>query len=313
VKKFDDLLVFVAVAEKQSFVAAARQLGLPATTVSRKVQELEARLGVQLLRRTTRRVSATETGRAVCEQAARGFLAIEEAESLARRRHDKPAGVLRVAMPNAVADLSISAMIPEFRVAYPEVRVELLIANVPIDLIDYGCDCAIRVGPQPDSSYVSRPLIRAGYKLIATPAFLDRVGRPRMLEDLASLPMALLSDFGRLGLAQSILPDPYEFAQGARRRAMRFSPALASNEPAALMAFVERHAGCTIMLEALCREKLADGRLEEVLPAWTIDADLELSIVYTRRATAESKVRVFIDFLLARVRDLPAGPMGTGQ
>jgi DNA-binding transcriptional LysR family regulator len=313
VKKFDDLLVFVAVAEKQSFVAAARQLGLPATTVSRKVQELEARLGVQLLRRTTRRVSTTETGRAVYEQAARGFLAIEEAESLARRRHDKPAGVLRVAMPNAVADLSISAMIPEFRAAYPEVRVELLIANVPLDLIDYGCDCAIRVGPQPDSSYVSRPLIRAGYKLIATPAFLDRVGRPRTLEDLASLPMALLSDFGKLGLAQSILPDPYEFAQGARRRAMRFLPALVSNEPAALMAFIERHAGCTIMLEALCREKLADGRLEEVLPAWTIDADLELSIVYARRATAESKVRVFIDFLLARVRDLPAGPMRTSQ
>lgn len=304
-KKFDDLLVFVAVVEKQSFVAAARHLNLPATTVSRKVQELEARLGVQLLRRTTRRVSVTETGQAVYEQAARGFASIDEAESIARRRHDKPAGVLRVAMPNSVAELRVLDMLPAFRAAYPDVRLELLIANVPLDLIDYGCDCAIRVGPQPDSSFVSRPLFRGGYKVVATPAFLDRVGRPGTLDDLAALPMALPSDFGKLRLAESALPDAYDFVRGAQRRAMRFAPALASNEPGALMAFVLQDAGCAIMFEALCRDALASGELENVLPDWTIDADIELSIVYTRRATSESKVRVFVEFLLARMREPP--------
>ena len=307
-RKFDDLLIFVAVAERQSFVAAARQLGLPATTVSRKIQELEARLGVPLLRRTTRRVFVTETGQAVYEQAARGFVAIEEAEAIARRRHDKPAGVLRVAMPNSVADLRVLDMLPDFRAAYPDVRLELLIANVPLDLIDYGCDCAIRVGPQPDSSFISRPLFRGGYKIVATPAFLDRAGRPKTLDDLAALPMALPSDFGKLRLAESALPDAYDFVRGAQRRPMRFAPALASNEPAALMAFVLQDAGCAILFEALCRARLASGDLENVLPEWSIDADIELSIVYTRRATSDSKVRVFIDFLLARLREWPTDP-----
>jgi DNA-binding transcriptional LysR family regulator len=305
-RKFDDLLVFVAVVEKQSFVAAARQLGLPPTTVSRKVQELEARLGVQLLRRTTRRVVVTETGQAVYEASARGFLAIDEAEALARRRHDKPAGVLRVAMPNSVADLRLSAALPAFRKAYPDVRLELLVANIPIDLLEYGCDCAIRVGPQPDSSYISRPLFRGGYRVIATKAFLDRAGRPQTPDDLADLPLALPSDFGKLRLAETALPEAYDFVRGTQRRSMRFTPALASNEPATLMAFVLQDAGCAIMFEALCRERLARGEVEDVLPDWMIDADIELSIVYTRRATTESKVRVFVEFLLGLMREFPA-------
>ena len=306
-RKLDDLLVFVAVVEKQSFVAAARQLGLPPTTVSRKVQELEARLGVQLLRRTTRRVVVTETGQAVYEQAARGLAALDEAESLARRRHDKPAGVLRVAIPNSVADLRLFAALPDFRAAYPDVRLELLIANVPIDLLDYGCDCAIRVGPQPDSSYISRPLFRGGYKVIASPAFAARAGPPQSPDDLTNLPLALPSDFGKLRLAGPALPDAYDFVRGTQRRSMRFTPALASNEPAALMAFVLQDGGCAIMFEALCRERLGRGEVVDVLPEWTIDADIELSIVYTRRATSESKVRVFVEFLLMLMREFPAG------
>lgn len=305
-RKLDDLLVFVAVVEKQSFVGAARQLGLPATTVSRKVQELEARLGVPLLRRTTRRVFVTETGQAVYERAAEGFVAIDEAEAIARRRHGKPAGVLRVAMPHSFADALLLGALPTFRKAYPDVRLELLIANVPLDLLDYGCDCAIRVGPQPDSSYVFRPLFSGGYKVVASPAFLDRVGRPASLDALANLPIALISDFGKLRLAEPALPEAYEFVRAGQRRAMRFTPALASNEPGALLAFVQQNDGCAILLEVMCRDHLERGLLEEVLPEWTIDADIELSIVYTRRATSESKVRVFVEFLLALVRAFSA-------
>lgn len=302
-RKFDDLLVFVSVVERQSFVAAARQLGLPPATVSRKVQELEARLGVQLVRRTTRRISVTEIGQAVYEQAARAFLAIDEAEAMARRRHDKPSGVLRVAMPSAVFELRLACMLPAFRAAYPDVQLELLIVNMPIDLIDYGCDCAIRVGAQPDSTYISRPLFRGGYRVVATPGFLDRAGRPACLDDLLSVPMALVSDFGKLRTGGLALPSAYEFVRGAQRREMRFTPQLASNEPAALMHFVMQEAGCAIIFEALCRDALADGVLEEILPDWSIDADVELSIVYTQRATSESKVRVFVEFLLGNMRE----------
>lgn len=304
-RKFDDLMIFVAVVERQSFVAAARHLGLPPTTVSRKVLDLEARLGVQLLRRTTRRIAVTETGQAVYKSAARGFVAINEAEALARRRHDRPTGTLRVAIPRAVADLRLTGILPQFRAAYPDVRLELLFTNAPVDLIEFGCDCAIRIGDQADSSYVCRPLFSGGYKLVATPACLDRIGRPRTLDDLEQLPIALLSDFGKLRIGEPPLPVAFAFQRGDEWREMHFAPLLASNEPGALLDFVRQDGGCAILFEALCRDGLARGELEEVLPGWAIDADIKLSIAYMRKATSESKVRVFIEFLLSNLREIP--------
>ena len=306
-RKFDDLMIFVAVVDRQSFVAAARQLGLPPTTVSRKVQDLEARLGVQLLRRTTRRISVTETGIAVYKAAVRGFLAIDEAEALARRRHDRPTGVVRVAIPRAVSQLRLSRALPEFRVAYPDIRLELLITNAPVDLIEFGCDCAIRVGVPADASYVCRPLFHGGYKFVAAPAFLDRVGRPASPEEARALPIALLTDFGPLCAGEPKLPDSYSFVNGNARREIRFIPQIASNEPDVLMHFVEEEAGCAILFEALCRDGLARGALEEVLPDWAIAEDIKLSIAYMRKATSESKVRVFVEFLMTKLREIPRG------
>ena len=160
--RYDDLLIFVRVVERGSFVGAARQLGLPPTTVSRKVQELEARLGSQLLRRTTRRVDVTETGQAVYETASRGFAAIDEAESFARSRHAEPSGVLRLTMPHAFSRLQFEPWLPEFMARYPKIRVELLLTSSPLNLVEYGIDVAIRAGPQHDSSYIKRALFRGG-------------------------------------------------------------------------------------------------------------------------------------------------------
>ena len=182
---------------------------------------------------------------------------------------------------------------------------ELLITNAPVDLIEFGCDCAIRIGAPTDSGYVSRPLVCSGYIVVATPAFLERVGRPASVDDLLATPMALLSDFGKRRLGGRALPETYDFVCEGQRRSMRFEPVLASNEPDVLMNFVIQDSGCAIMFETLCREHLQSGELERVLPQWTIDADMDLSIIYTRRATSESKVRVFVEFLLARMREPP--------
>ncbi len=305
-KKFDDLLVFVTVVERQSFIGAARQLGIPAGSVSRKVQELETRLGITLLNRTTRRLAVTEVGREVYESAARGFAAIEEAESLAIQHHNKPSGVLRMVVPYGLLSIALLPWLPEFRALFPEVRIEFLVTNQPLDIVENNCDLAFRIGAQPDSSFVKRTLLQSEYRLVATPAALDRLGRPKRPTDLETLPMAgLLSPAAGVPGASPV-PAPTAFVKGERRIDMTFQFAVAATDPIVPLDFALRGQGISIILEALARSSLESGALELVLSDWSIADKLELSILYRRRATMDSKVRVFLDFILGKLHERAA-------
>ena len=301
VKKFDDLLVFVAVVDRQSFIGAARQLGLPPGTVSRKIQELETRLGITLLNRTTRRLSVTEVGHEVYEAAARGFAAIEEAESLAIDHHDKPAGVLRIVVPYALLYTALLPHVPAFREAYPDVRIEFVVTNQPIDLVENNCDLAIRVGAQPDSSYVKRTLFVSEYRLVATPAALEKFGRPARPSDLLSMPMAGLLRANNI-TSPSPVPHAWSFVRGDRREELSFRFAVAATDPIVPLDFALRGQGIGLLLDTLARPSIEIGFLEVVLGDWRIADSLELSLLYRRRATMDSKVRFFIDFLSEKIR-----------
>lgn len=300
-RKFDDLLVFVTVVERQSFVGAARQLGLPAGTVSRKIQELEARLGITLLNRTTRRVAVTETGREVYEAAARGFAAIEEAEKLARVHHDRPSGTLRIIAPHAFMHFVLTPLIPAFRALYPEIRMELIATNQPIDLIEHHADIAIRVGPQPDSSYVIRPLLRIPFCLVATSDYLNKHGHPRKPSDLRAHATAGLIAPGGTVSASARAPVAYVFEKGGRREEIAFNFTLAATEPMIVFDFALEHGGIGVVLENLAQDFVAAGTLQIVLADWTMTDEIELSVMYRRRATLDSKVRMFLEFLGKRV------------
>ncbi|MFT4099416.1 MAG: LysR family transcriptional regulator [Rhodoblastus sp.] len=302
-KKFDDLLVFVTVVDRQSFIGAARQLKLPPGTVSRKVQELESRLGITLLNRTTRRLSVTEVGREVYEAAARGFAAIEEAESLATNHHDTPDGVLRIAVPYALLYTALLPHVPAFRRAYPDVRIEFIVTNQSIDLVENNCDLAIRVGTQPDSSYVKRTLFVSEYRLVATSAALERIGRPAKPSDLLSLPMAGLLTASAIS-GPSPVPPVWSFVRGERREDMTFRFAVSATDPIVPLDFALRGQGVALLLDTLARPSIEAGLLEVVLGDWRIADKLELSLFYRRRATMDSKVRVFIEFLAEHIRAL---------
>ncbi|GAC1336303.1 MAG: LysR family transcriptional regulator [Beijerinckiaceae bacterium] len=302
-QRYDDLLIFVRVVERGSFIAAARQLALPATTVSRKVQELEARLGIQLLRRTTRRLQVTETGQAVYESAARGFAEIEEAEAFARGRHDEPSGVLRVTMPHAFARLQFEPWLPEFIRRYPKIRLELLLASATLDLLEYGCDVAIRAGPQSDSSYIKRSLYRSGLSVVASPTYLARVERPRSPRELVDHPIALTSNLLSRNYGPQVLPSLYTFERDGKYEEVIFAPILAVNDPDVLVPFALEGVGISVVFELMSRAYVASGALENVFSDWRITAELEMSILYTPRATMESKVKVFVDFMLEKLKD----------
>ena len=302
-KKFDDLLVFVTVVERQSFVGAARQLGLPPGTVSRKVQELEARLGITLLNRTTRRLAVTEVGREVYESAARGFAAIEEAESLAVQRHDKPSGVLRMIVPYGLLSIGILPYLPEFRALYPDVRIEFLVTNQALDIVENNCDLAFRIGAQPDSSFVKRTLLESEYRLVAAPGVLEKFGRPKKPADLQEIPMSGLLSPGSGVTTPSPVPNGWVFVKGDKRIEMSFQFAVAATDPVVPLDFALRGQGVSILLETLARSSIESGALELVLADWTIADKLELSMFYRRRATMDQKVRVFIDFMFEKLRE----------
>lgn len=301
--RYDDLLIFVRVVERGSFVGAARQLGLPPTTVSRKVQELEARLGSQLLRRTTRRVDVTETGQAVYETASRGFAAIDEAESFARSRHAEPSGVLRLTMPHAFSRLQFEPWLPEFMARYPKIRVELLLTSSPLNLVEYGIDVAIRAGPQHDLSYIKRALFRGGYAVVASPAYLARVERPRTPRELTDHPIALVANMLDRLHGQHAVPSTYSFEKDGKYEEVIFAPVLSVNDPDPLVAFALEGAGIAVVFEVMSRDYVARGELVNIFDDWRISAQLEMSILYTPRATMELKVKVFVDFMLEKLKN----------
>ena len=297
-QKLDDLITFVRVVERGSFIGAARQLGIPPATASRKVQDLESRLGAELLRRTTRRVVVTDAGREVYERAAQGLSLIDEAEHAAKNHTSKPSGVLRVLAPYAIGGLLIDRMLSEFQKLCPEVQIQLTLNNEPLDLIEHGFDVALRIGALKDSGYVVRHLLNGERRIVASPEYLDTHEPIKSIEDLESHPF-LASSIDSSGGATS-----YHLSNGSEARELTLSPRIASNEPSVALNHALNGEGFAILAEFYVRPHLEDGTLKLVLPDWQSAEDLRASLLFSRHATSDPKIRMFIDFLGGSSRHL---------
>jgi DNA-binding transcriptional LysR family regulator len=177
---------FVSVVEQQSFTSAAKALGLPKSSVSRRVTELEEELGVQLLHRTTRKLALTEAGRNYFEQAERALTELQAAAESASGLDTEARGIVRVTAPVDIGVMGLADVIAEFVREYPEIHVELSLSSKIVDLIEEGFDIGIRAGRSRDSSLVSRRLGNAGLGIYASPEYLKQRGRPKTLAELAS-------------------------------------------------------------------------------------------------------------------------------
>lgn len=176
---------FVSVVEQQSFTSAARVLGLPKSSVSRRVTELEEELGVQLLHRTTRKLALTEAGRSYFEQAERALTELRAAAESATGMDVEARGIVRVTAPVDIGVMGLADVVAEFVAEYPEIHVELSLSSKIVDLVEEGFDIGIRAGRSRDSSLVARRLGNSGLGLYGSPAYLKQRGRPKTLADLA--------------------------------------------------------------------------------------------------------------------------------
>jgi DNA-binding transcriptional LysR family regulator len=187
---------------------------------------------------------------------------------------------------------------------YPKIRVELLLTSAQLNLVEYSIDVAIRAGPQHDSSYIKRSLFRGGYAVVASPAYLSRVERPRSPRDLADHPVAIVTNMLDRSYGPHAVPSTYSFEKDGKYEEVIFAPVMAVNDPDPLVAFALEGAGIAVVFEIMSREYIARGTLVNVFDDWRIGAEIELSILYTPRATMESKVRVFVEFMLEKLKNM---------
>ncbi len=292
----ESIRIFLRVVERGSFTAAAAQLRLPLTSASRRVKQLEDDLGVQLLYRTTRRVWVTDAGRDYYERCIRAEEILQEADQTARAVRIEPQGMLRVLMPYTLGLSVVEPRLGEFRQHYRKVQLALTYDNYPLDLIEHGFDVALRTGPLADSGYSARLLGRSRAHLAASPAYLDRFGRPERPQDLREHAIMIMG--AGTSLATVRLLD-----EASNVTEVVVKPILMSNEATTIIRQAVAGAGIALISPQLASQHFARGDLEAVLPQWQRADDIELNALFPRRATSDRKVRSFVDFLAKVFKD----------
>ncbi|HEX5650447.1 MAG TPA: LysR substrate-binding domain-containing protein [Steroidobacteraceae bacterium] len=295
-RDLNDTLIFAKVVEHGSFISAARALRLPKTTVSRKIQELELRLGAQLLHRTTRKLGLTEAGNIYFEHSQRIARELDEAESAIGQLQGGPRGWLRVTAPYSFAISRITPLFGEFQARYPEVRVEMVLTNEPLDLIDKEIDVALRVGPLRDGNLVARRLSVFRSQVYASPRYLERHGEPVHPGDLQHHRTLGMNKFGMSGHGYF-----WPLNDGSTTTDFRINPVLVANDPAALQPALLTGEGLMLTADVMVKAYAEHGYVQRVLAGWT-GPTAELNAVFPRGQGKSPKVRAFVDFLIERVK-----------
>ena len=287
----NQILVFVRVVRAGSFSEAARQLGVPKATVSRKVSELEGRLGARLLQRTTRKLSLTEAGRVYFDRTAPSITEIEEAEHSVRQLQAVPRGTLRVSIPLMFGMLG--PIVAEYLELYPEVQVEIVCTDRKVDLVDERFDAAIRTGALADSTLVARKLGTSRAALVAAPSYCKRRGEPRTPAEVTTHECIVF------GAGTS--PALWILEAGTKRSEVRVTPRLAVNDMEIMRSVALAGAGITWLPELFCGADIRKGRLRQLLPDWCM-APVPVHAVYPTARQVSPKVVTFVDLVAKRLR-----------
>ncbi|MBU8898054.1 LysR family transcriptional regulator [Corallococcus sp. M34] len=282
----NELLIFARVVQTGSFTAAARGLRMPKSTVSRKLSELEERIGAQLLQRTTRKLHLTEVGRAYYEHCERVVAEAEAAELAVTRMQAGPQGLLRVTTPLTFS--FIAPLVQTFLKRYPDVQLELLCTDRAVDLMEEGFDLAVRAGKLADSSLMARRLGDIERVAVASPEYLKARGTPRTPADLTKHDCLI---FGT-----TLEGNVWTLHAGGRSVDVKVSGRLVVNEPDMLRAVTMAGAGIALLPSLHRAEDLTSGRLQRVLADWS-SAGAPVHAVYPPTRHHVPKVMAFVEFL----------------
>lgn len=291
--RFLEMQAFVAVVDAGSFVRGADALEMSKSAVSRLVADLEARLGVRLLQRTTRRLSLTHEGVLFLERCRDLLSGVGNAEAEVTRHADALIGELRVSAPTTFGLLHLAPLWPVFMARHPKLTLDVNLADRFVDLVDEGYDVAVRIARLADSSLVSRKLASTRLVLCATPRYLRVNGTPEVPADLARHPV----------FAYKLLTtgDQWHFDGPQGPVVVKVNPRMRSNSGDSCVAAALQHQGLVLQPSFLLGSHLSLGALVEVMPE-QCSSELGIYAVYPSRKLLAPKVRLLVDFLVESFR-----------
>lgn len=294
--RLDAMQVYVRVAELASFTRAAESLGIPKASASTAVRQLETLLGTQLLHRTTRRVRMTDDGRVFHERCRDLLSEMDEVQGMFREAPQALRGRVRIDMPGLVARQFVLPAMPAFLDAHPHLHLELGTSDRRVDLVREGYDCVLRIGGPGDASLVARPLGLYRIVTCASPAYLERHGTPRTLEDLADGHCLVHYVQGFDGR-----PEEWEYWDGSRYATLPLPGRLTVNSASAYQAACLSGLGLVQVPAAGVRDHLDAGRLVEVLPEYQAEP-MPVSLLYVQRRNLPLRVRAVMDWIAGLMR-----------
>lgn len=292
---YNEIALFIKVVETGSFTEASRQLGIPKGTISRKVAQLEERLGTRLMQRNTRTLNITDAGRDLSSRCAGLLAQLEEATSGVRLGHSELAGNIRVAAPSSFVRHVLAQWVPAFMERYPGITFEVITSDSGVDLLEQGADIAFFIGHLPDSSFIARSIGDPTPVMVASPGYLDKNGVPKLPADLQS--------HSTLSYGTSSGRAFWEFVGPEIHQRLEIEPRAASYDLDLLVAAALDDLGIAHVPQFLVSQHLDNGRLVRVLREHRTSLG-ELSMIYPSNRYLPTRVREFIEFVISKSTDV---------
>lgn len=297
--RLDDLKLFTLVAETKSFTKAADRLGLSKSAASRRVAELEARLGARLFHRTTRSISLTQVGQGFCQRVSQILGELEEAERSVTSEHAAPRGTLKVAAPMSFGLSHLAPVLCTYMERYPEVQVDMDVSDRFVDLVEEGYDVAVRIGRLKDSSLVARRICPIRMVVCASPAYLDRRGTPKTPAELAEHDCLLYTN------SQSFDQWGFRTAPGSdQTQSIRVQGRMRVSNGDVLRQAALAGLGVVVLPSFIVGDDLVSGKLRGILTDYTV-SEGALHALYPANRHLSPKVRAFVDLLAASFGPVP--------
>jgi DNA-binding transcriptional LysR family regulator len=290
----NDLYFFVQVVDRKGFAPASRALGMPKSSLNRRIMELEARLGTRLIQRTSRSFAVTEVGQEVYRHAVGMIVEAEAAGNAVKRRLAEPSGTVRYTCSIGIARHTVD-LVTRFLVMFPKISIVQCVTNRFVDVVEEGFDIAVRAHREPlaDSSLVQRSLAHTPWHLFAAPAYLDRLGTPDDPTDLER----------HAGLALGSRGEETTWRLRSvhhQERVVPFATRLKTDDMETLKEATVAGLGIAALPRYVCRAEIQQGYLQRVLPDWTA-GDNSISLLTPTRRGLLPSIRVFMDFLVVEV------------
>ena len=291
--RLTEMAAFAAVVDQGGFTDAARKMGLSKSVISKHVSSLETRLGARLLNRTTRRVGPTDIGMAYYDRALRVLNDAGEADALVSAMQAEPAGLLRVTCATDFGVKRLSPLLAEFLNRYPRVSLDVALCQRRVEMVSEGFDVAIRFGPMEDSSLRARKLTETRMRLLASPQYLSRNGRPNAISELA--------DFNLIHASHVASNSVWNLtASNGENRQIRAKGGLCINDGQCQLDAAISGLGIAYLPDFLTQGAQDAGQLVDVMPS-LVPQQQEIYVVQPFHKYTQSKVRAFVDYLVQNI------------